>query len=98
MTTEEWDATVAPAPPFDPPEFLRWEVSEDDPLYWTTDPAVVAGRRCRFWVDGRGHGVPAVVVLYRGRHRPYGYCGQHMYGRWIADGKVVRWVLREAVR
>lgn len=66
---------------------------------WTTSPAIVDGRWCR-WGSPRGGycGRPASAALDRGSGRPkwYGYCDDptHLYGRWIEDGKVVGWRLR----
>lgn len=54
-------------------------------------------RRCRWTMPSRkGCGKPSVAVLLRGpTKRPFGYCPDHMYGRWIEDGKVMCWVLRK---
>lgn len=30
-----------------------------------------------------------------GRQNWWAYCLDHMYGRWIEDGKVMHWILRE---
>lgn len=86
----------------DPPTYgyagHRWEVRPDE-LGWTTDAAVVAGRRCRFGSRWRGYcGRPAVAALDRaraglGRRLWYGYCGDHLYGRWIENDVVVSWRL-----
>jgi hypothetical protein len=55
-------------------------------------------RPCRR-ASGRGTPAcrkPSAAVLYRGeRRRPWGYCPDHLYGRWIEDGRVMHWILRE---
>lgn len=76
-----------------PPGFIaEWAA---DPA-WTTDPAVIRFKRCRYTV-GPGHrvcGAPAEAALNRRRHsagaRPdwWCYCGEHLYGRRIRDGVV----------
>jgi hypothetical protein len=54
-------------------------------------------RPCRR-AHGRGTfacGRPSAAVVYRGQSRqPWGYCGSHMYGRWIEGGQVMHWILR----
>jgi hypothetical protein len=58
-------------------------------------------RRCR-WGAGFGHracGAPAVAELNRGhlndqmerRDSWWAYCADHLYGRWIEDGRVMAW-------
>jgi hypothetical protein len=67
--------------------------------------------RCRHASGGRRKGAsgtcgkPAVLALRRIPSRPgvYGrvvpqwwrYCAEHSYGRWVEDGQVMCWVLRE---
>ena len=63
---------------------------------------LVTGKRCRM----RGGSKPAcaqpsVAELDRsawrsGQHRSnwWAYCGSHLYGRWIADGVVMHWILK----
>lgn len=59
------------------------------------------GRRCRFTVGPgyRNCQQPAVAEINRSstasRQRWWGYCGDHLYGNWIEDGKVMHWILRE---
>lgn len=80
-----------PEPPYEAPE--GWS--------WAAQPAqnwrLVTNRRCRRLLGGprRGCGVPAVAELDRGYTRPawWAYCAEHMYGRWIEDGQVMRWQL-----
>ena len=55
------------------------------------------GRRCA-WKEGhplRGCGAPSVATLRRSGGRRFGYCGSHLFGRWVEDGKVMHWMLRE---
>lgn len=69
---------------------------------WTTDPAIIDGKRCRFGSPWTGYcGRPAVAALDRARDGYfrrlwYGYCDDpaHLYGRWIEDGRVVTWRFR----
>lgn len=84
----------------DPPVGGEYRVFVDD------DWRVVGGKRCR---SGAGPGRPAcgrpsVAELKRGRV-PWGtttppnpswwaYCEDHMYGRWIEDGRVLEFRLR----
>lgn len=57
-------------------------------------------RRCRAGA-ARGQkacGAAAVVAFnrqtWRGADRWWAYCPEHMYGRWVEDGKVWTWMLR----
>lgn len=59
------------------------------------------GRRCR-WGSSPGKPAcrqPAVAKLnrrtWRGDDRWWHYCEDHMYGRWVEDGQIWCWVLRE---
>lgn len=73
-----------------------WEVRPDPD--WTTDHPRIGVSRCRFGSPTYGWcGQPTVAVLFRGRRRnfPYAYCADHLYGRWIEDGRVVWWCIRE---
>lgn len=85
-----------PDVPFGDPS--EWEVAEAGRA-WSIDPAVVARvaktQGCRLTRDRKACGRPIVAVLFRGTTgRAYGYCGAHLYGRWIEDGRVVAWRLR----
>jgi hypothetical protein len=57
---------------------------------WTT-PA--HGQRCRFGSNRYGFcGKPPIATMFRGRtRRSWSYCPEHMYGRWVEDGKVWSW-------
>jgi hypothetical protein len=67
---------------------------------WTVPPVGVG--RCRFGA-GPTHkacGRPAVATLWRrtwtGQRsvlRPWNYCEEHLYGRWIENGHVSHWRL-----
>lgn len=43
----------------------------------------------------RGCGKPAIAELNRARHgKPdnwWAYCAEHMFGRWVEDGRVWQW-------
>jgi hypothetical protein len=74
---------VQPEPP---PDGHRWE--------WFIDEAwrlADIDASCRFMEAGKGCGAPAVARMKRGQ-RWFSYCGDHLYGRHIHDGKV--WALR----
>jgi len=73
-----------PAPP---PDGYRNIVVPDE--RWET----VRGKRCR----RKGCGAPA-VAQFRRQHSSsmtgwtwWAYCADHLYGRWIEDGRVVGW-------
>jgi hypothetical protein len=62
-------------------------------------------KRCR-WTSGfsprRACAEPSVAELKRARlgatptdYRWWAYCGEHLYGRWIEDGKVMHWILKK---
>ena len=71
------------------------------------DWRLVTGRRCRMrGGNASACGKPGVAELDRGRRVRYGsgiirqpswwpYCIDHLYGRWLDDGKVMMWILRE---
>lgn len=95
-------ATMGPEQPSrEPGPGLEWRAVVDEA--WSTAAGDVTGMTCRRF---QGHhtdhdGTPAVAVLFRtvyrrgrrGRTR-YGYCAEHLYGRWIEGGKVCMWVVR----
>lgn len=84
---------VRPEPPQDAPDGYEWVASDQDSfLEWET-PAV-SDLGCRFTVKRVQCGRFPVATLYRGkqpRTRPYNYCADHLYGRWIENGKVMHW-------
>lgn len=77
----------------EPPDGFHFEVVAD--TEWITPPT--GAGRCRYTV-GPGHricGAAPVATLMRGFRpaRPWDYCAEHLYGRWIEDGRVVGWWL-----
>ena len=61
---------------------------------WTTDPAIIDGKRCRFAVARRACGKPAVAALNRSHSdypRWWCYCDEpeHLYGRRISVDGIV---------
>ena len=58
---------------------------------------VAAGKRCRGY-GRKACGRPSVAELDRshiaGRSRWFAYCPDHLYGRFIEDGKVMCWILK----
>jgi hypothetical protein len=65
---------------------------------------LVTGKRCRDGAGGGGHmacGRPSVAEFNRdwSGKRPQGnywaYCERHLFNRWIEDGQVMHWILRE---
>lgn len=92
---------VRPEPWSDAPEGFEFVAVEDDADFVT--PAVGAGR-CRA-NGGNGQkacGEPAVATIWRpiwrtsGRRKTaWDYCADHLYGRWIENGKVMHWRLRK---
>jgi len=87
-------SVVRPTPWSLPPAGFHYEAVEDSSLDWIAPP--VGAGRCRHM---SGHplkvcGKPPVATLYRGTHRhAYDYCPEHLYGRWVEDGKVLGWRL-----
>lgn len=57
---------------------------------WRIEPGWSTCRR-------KGCDAPTAASLLRGTRRPqrWRYCEDHMYGRWIEDGQVWHWILRE---
>ena len=84
-----------PEPPSARPGF-RVEATAEDPL--RTWRLSTRERQCRMQRCSN----PAVAELNRGYRTSNGrkdawwpYCAIHMYGRWIEDGRVMRWRLVE---
>jgi hypothetical protein len=80
-------------------EGYHWEPVVDGDNRWRL---VTSERRCRRMTGHKSCGRPAVAELNRGRWRPAGhgrvdawwaYCADHLYDRWIEDGKVMGWRL-----
>lgn len=58
----------------------------------------VTGKRCRYARQGRIQCVqPSVAEVQRGEVRVqwWAYCASHCYGKWVEDGQVMTWILRE---
>lgn len=65
-----------------------WCVDED----WRVPPE--GAGRCRFTVDRKGCGKPAIASLMRGGYHgkksvPWDYCAEHLYGRLFEDGRIL---------
>lgn len=89
MTTAPFDVDSVARPTWDIPAGHAWVVEADDD--WSTSP-MSASPVCR----RPKCSAPSVAWLRRGLTRPqwWGYCADHMYGRWV-DGDVVKhWVVR----
>jgi len=92
-------AVVERPAPRPAPEGFHYEAVEQDD--WTTDPAIVGDRACRMKQGKHAVcGKHAVAALNRGRWQGnkrgesfWHYCAEHLYGRWIEDGKVMGWRL-----
>lgn len=97
--------TRPPVPHGLPPD-LRWVVREAPG--WTTDPTARVGisvcRRFARYLPGCPNPVAAVLYRPRRRYTPdgrvggsrparWGYCKDHLYGRWIEAGKVLEWIV-----
>lgn len=84
-----------------------WDVPEGYELAAVADAdwRLAAGKRCRRGAshanggraDRRPCGRPSTAELKRGSSRPqwWAYCIDHLYGRWVENGKVMHWILRE---
>jgi len=86
------DAATRPEPGRAAPAGFHFEAAAEDNLEWRVPP--IGAGRCRYTV-GPGHrvcGKPPMATLMRGRF-PYDYCGEHLYGRWLEDGRVMHWRL-----
>lgn len=71
-------------------------------LTWHVLPPEEASRRCRHGSPRNGYCTNAAdAELDRGKpstgERWWAYCADHMYGRWIEDGVVMHWTVREKV-
>ena len=72
-----------------------WEAVPDED--WTTDLSITAATQCRRMTAGERCTNPGVAIIRRG-YRPYLYCADHLYNRWIEDGVVLIWRVREEYR
>jgi hypothetical protein len=74
------------------------DVPEDCELVAVPDEdwEINRSRACRFGGNKPCGRVSAAVLLRGTRYKQrWGYCPDHMFGRWIEDGQVWRWILRE---
>lgn len=97
---------LAPLPPdVDLGDRRRLWIVEPD-ASWEVLDAVDETRRCRWGTRSTACRKPSVARFNRRRVRYsepmdldgvdswWHYCGEHLYGRWVLGGRVVRWVLR----
>lgn len=89
------DGGARPTPWALPPDGYHFEAAVQHGG-WTA-PAFGAGR-CRWGASRyqKACGKTAVASLMRS-NGPWDYCADHLYGRWIEDGKVMGWRLVEDV-
>ena len=80
------------------------EVPEGHEIVAIPDPAwrVQGGMICRFTIGPgqRRCRKPTTAELNRALRasklpRWWAYCEDHLYGRWIEDGKVMHWIMRK---
>ncbi|MFL5911452.1 MAG: hypothetical protein ACJ768_12860 [Gaiellaceae bacterium] len=78
-----------------PPPGFHYEAVQES-ASWELIQERFRGRRCRAPRCTND----AIVTVYRTTHyrrgpvdMPWHYCADHMYGRWIEDGKVFSWRL-----
>lgn len=92
-----------PKPQFPAPDGCEHvAVPDKDWRVMTNGAAGIPGRQCRFMVGRTACGKAAVAKMDRRfrlsankRSSWWAYCGDHMYGRWVEDGVVMVWVVRE---
>jgi hypothetical protein len=93
-----------PPAPEQAPDGCHWEAVPAAGLRWRVIEGLspIVSRRCRFGRPSCKR--PAVAEVNRGSHHIrtgrridswWAYCEHHLYGKWIEDGVVVGWVLRE---
>lgn len=90
-------ASVA-SPPYPARAGYRWVAASFERDRWRPPGPEDLARPCRHgYSNGRQcRARVAVVLIPRGQTRPrrLGYCLTHSGGRWVEDGRVLRWVLR----
>ena len=80
-----------------------WE--NPDPERYHFEPVESEGDRWRLWARGQCRYIvgprasdrcpcPGAAQILRG-NRWWNYCEDHLYGRWIEDGKIMQWRLIE---
>lgn len=94
MTHNDHDALHRPEPWENPdPERFHFEAVAVDPdgyLGWRFRET--PDRRCRWSDQGKRCENVATVELNRGPAW-WAYCDQHMYGRWVEGGQIMKWKL-----
>lgn len=84
-----------PEPPHAAEAGHHWEAVQEGSEWGVAEP----GKKCRYRGPAEHScGAEAGVVLTRGisRRIPWNYCvPAHSYGRWVEDGKVMTWHLKE---
>lgn len=92
---------MRPRPPDEGSDRYEWVVVQDDA--WEALPEPDLEHRCRWGSDRYGTRCreASVAVLRRRSRKRSGvvwtrwfYCAAHMYGRWIENGRVMRWKAR----
>jgi hypothetical protein len=83
-----------PAPSWEAPEGTEHVAVEEGP-----DWRVQEGWRCKRGFGNHSHmcGKPSIVATLRGQRQPqwWAYCPEHAYGRWVENGKIMHWIVRE---
>jgi hypothetical protein len=87
-------------PDREPPEGCEFVAAKEGPD-WEAVNSVSHG--CRWMEGGKSCGTtPTVARLDRAHSgslpRWFYYCSEHLYGRWIEDGQVMSWIVREIAR
>lgn len=92
------DQTVIRPEPWENPDptGFHFEAFESQPWWRVAAPG--DAHRCRWTVTQHVTcGNPSVAAIDRsstkGLSRWWFYCAEHLYGRWIEDGKVMEWRL-----
>jgi len=87
-----------PDPGREPPEGCEFFAVMDEG--WRAGGS--SSHRCRYMLNGRSCGAPSVARFNRPRHLKTGirptwwhYCADHMYGRWVENGVVMTWHVRD---
>jgi hypothetical protein len=92
--------TERPVPWHGEPAPSGYEYVARADLDWVLMDGTEKANRCRYMVNRKGCGRPAVARLNRaGRRDPgplwWAYCAEHLYGRWMEDGHVMEWIIRK---
>jgi hypothetical protein len=86
-----------PVPDREVPEGYELVAVPEDSLRGGLEWRLATGMRCRMLTAGHCCKRPSVAEIDRGRTRPqwWAYCESHMFGRWVENGQVMTWILRE---